>query len=98
MNKAAIKDVLTLAFAVLWIADAAFTAEFVQEQGLHMEANPIVAWVIATYSITTFIWIKVVLLAAWFLLQKHIHTTVHVVLIAILLPVVYMGFAVATSV
>lgn len=92
------KSVLTLAFAVLWIADAALTAEFVQEQGLQMEANPIVAWVITTYGITAFIWVKMVILAAWVLLQKHAHIAIHVVLVVIMLPVVYMGWIVATSV
>lgn len=90
------KYVLTLAFGTLWMLDTLFTAEFVREQGLQMEANPIVAWVIATYGINTFIVWKLVVLAVWFLLFNKVSIWVHIVLTALMLPVVYMGFLAAT--
>lgn len=92
------KGLLTLAFATLWIADTAFTTEFVQEQGLQMEANPIMAWVIAMYGISTFTVVKLVILAVWVMLQKKAHIALHVGLVVIMLPVVYAGFIVASSI
>lgn len=90
------KVVLTLAFGTLWLLDTAFTAEFVQEQGLQMEANPLVAWVIATYGIPAFVAWKLAVLVVWFLLYKKTHIAIHVGLIMIMLPVVYLGFLAAT--
>lgn len=98
MSNLSTKPALTLAFGSLWIADMALTAEFVQEQGIQMEANPIVAWVIVTYGITAFIWVKLVILAVWLLLHKRVHVGIHAALVVIMLPVVYMGFVIATSI
>jgi hypothetical protein len=44
---------ILLAFVAVQLCDAAFTYAGVRAFGAHIEANPIVAWYIATFGLTT---------------------------------------------
>lgn len=84
-----------LAFSVLWAADTVATMEFVSTLGLEAEANPLIRKVIAAYGFGGFAAVKAAALLFWLGVGKHAHLLLHVALIAIMVPVVFVGLALA---
>jgi hypothetical protein len=91
------KELLTLTFSMLWVADAITTAAFVNKHGLEMEANPIVRWVMEQWSVGGLFMFKFVVLAFWISVAQKAHWGIHVALNVIMAVVVYMGIIVARS-
>lgn len=89
------KELLTLAFSGLWIADAIATAAFVNKHGLEMEANPIVRWVMEQWSVGGLFMMKFVVLAFWIAVANRAHWGIHAALNVIMAIVVCMGIIVA---
>lgn len=91
------KELLTLAFSGLWIADAIVTAAFVNKHGLEMEANPVVRWVMEQWSVGGLFMFKFVVLAFWISVAQKAHWGIHAALNVIMAIVVCMGVVVASN-
>lgn len=81
----------------LWTADTIATALFVSAGGIHLEANPIIRWVIENTGIAGFIFVKLLVLVFWLTLANRIRWQVHAALSGILFTVACMGISLLTT-
>jgi hypothetical protein len=94
-KKELLKQGLFGLFASLWLLDTASTIAFVAVGGVEMEANPVMRAVMIHAGMGGFAFVKAGILVPWGVLTKYIPVWVHLVMIAVLVPVVYMGCRVA---
>lgn len=77
----------------LWLADTLATVLFVSVLGVEAEVNPVMHSLIANYGLTAFVFVKLLILAFWFVLSPHIKWWLNSILCVIMLPVVALGIA-----
>lgn len=92
-----------LIWSWLWIADTLLTLTFVQHLGVEFEANPIMRWLIETAGPAGFMMVKLALMVMWVWIMALYHTTqpkraliLIWTMLVLMLPVVYMGWALAS--
>lgn len=90
-----LKNRLLAIFIVLWIMDCIATIVFVSQHGITAEANPLMRITIDHGGMFGFMAVKAIVLIPLIGLHKHIRSWIYAGLIAIMIPVVYMGMHMA---
>lgn len=89
------KTTLTASFAALWLADTALTIKFVMEQGVEMEAHPVMRYVLSEWGYPEFVAVKLAVLLFWLMLANRVHWGIHAALNVMMIVIVCMGTIVA---
>lgn len=92
------KTMLTWLFAILWALDTLITIVFVNQHDVHMEGNPVVAWVIANLGFAGFVIFKASILGWWLTVAKHAHIAIHLFFCIVTAAAVLAGTIVALGI
>lgn len=85
---------LAAAFSALWLLDTAATVGFVMQAGVAAEANPVMRAAMVAWGLDGFAIVKAGILGFWLCLSHRVHVGIHAALVAVMVPVVFMGLRV----
>lgn len=86
-----LKCALAGVFAALWLLDTATTILFIGVGGVELELNPILRALMVNHGLVAFAFFKAATLAFLLIFTQRIWTWVWCALIAIMIPVVWIG-------